>query len=305
MDWLDKIPNYELIPLPFGSQSTPRSDIVPLHNIRDHSNTIDQYTSKQIFKNLLDHKYDQTGPQNLNFIYLKAMLTYVDINNMLESITNNPHPSDTPMSEPRTRSSEESSTGEQVDITMDDDGEELVVDSLETTETSILTSDMDDSTEAGSHNWLHSRSRSNSASDYSTVLDNTFKSCLNKLYADLFLNFTISEEECFDNCLFKADYQGVMRKCRTSNNTSTKCSNQLPSHNTIGASATRNEHNDMLCSLCCENIKDVVILPCGHCIMCRSCLMELISDNLDQKKTFFPPCPLCRVPIGKCFRIVL
>lgn len=54
-------------------------------------------------------------------------------------------------------------------------------------------------------------------------------------------------------------------------------------------------NNEKLCILCCTNVKDAVLNPCGHLLCCVECAKAIM-----KKKSFisFPTCPICRVEMA-------
>ena len=45
----------------------------------------------------------------------------------------------------------------------------------------------------------------------------------------------------------------------------------------------------MLCVVCMEREKRVVLLPCKHCCMCKECTDQIVAHWRDQAQ-----CPVCR-----------
>jgi hypothetical protein len=54
---------------------------------------------------------------------------------------------------------------------------------------------------------------------------------------------------------------------------------------------------EFTCSICCENYRNTVLLPCRHAMFCESCVKSLYAHR-DE-----PLCPICRAPID-CFVVV-
>lgn len=46
------------------------------------------------------------------------------------------------------------------------------------------------------------------------------------------------------------------------------------------------------CVVCFERPRDIVLLPCGHVVLCERCMKEHFGAQVE------PPCPLCRTPIS-------
>ena len=51
--------------------------------------------------------------------------------------------------------------------------------------------------------------------------------------------------------------------------------------------------SDMLCVVCMEGEKKVVLLPCKHMCMCKVCAAEIIADSAQ--------CPVCREHVADSF----
>jgi len=52
------------------------------------------------------------------------------------------------------------------------------------------------------------------------------------------------------------------------------------------------------CLICCENISSMVIIKCGHCILCYDCSCKMME--LPKKERI---CPLCRNTIDAIIKI--
>lgn len=57
------------------------------------------------------------------------------------------------------------------------------------------------------------------------------------------------------------------------------------------AAAAPNEEEDTDCVVCFERERDVVLLPCGHVVLCQQCMQSHFGIEVN------PPCPMCRTPI--------
>ena len=59
--------------------------------------------------------------------------------------------------------------------------------------------------------------------------------------------------------------------------------------------ANDNVPNEILCSICLENIRDTVILDCKHLSTCTTCFQKIVRTAIDQAQ--YPECPMCRCQI--------
>ena len=73
----------------------------------------------------------------------------------------------------------------------------------------------------------------------------------------------------------------------------TDLSNNLTSLTT--RNRNRNNEGNNLCKLCLSSIRTVVLIPCKHLSMCRSCERRNSIHHIDNH-TYQPLCPICRTP---------
>ena len=52
------------------------------------------------------------------------------------------------------------------------------------------------------------------------------------------------------------------------------------------------------CIVCMERKINVVIIPCGHCVVCYACITSICELNYESnrinKTANYPKCPMCR-----------
>ena len=56
-----------------------------------------------------------------------------------------------------------------------------------------------------------------------------------------------------------------------------------------------------MCVLCYDNMKNIILHPCNHFIMCHECYMKHIKIKLEDLE--IPDCPVCRKKILKVKKI--
>lgn len=68
------------------------------------------------------------------------------------------------------------------------------------------------------------------------------------------------------------------------------------SHNTIYSLdekhdilSTDEDNDDVICMICTENRRNVVLIPCAHSVTCIKCIKSIVSTN--------NKCPVCRSDI--------
>jgi hypothetical protein len=70
-----------------------------------------------------------------------------------------------------------------------------------------------------------------------------------------------------------------------------------PQSSNIGPPDTKlrdHRNYDITCSICMDNIKNIILLPCRHEATCTKCAHHLLNNN---KK-----CPICRTVINNTFK---
>lgn len=56
------------------------------------------------------------------------------------------------------------------------------------------------------------------------------------------------------------------------------------------------EEDDTECVVCMADIKEMVLIPCGHMMLCVACCAKVQSSSVKE-------CPMCRCNIEYSFRM--
>lgn len=81
--------------------------------------------------------------------------------------------------------------------------------------------------------------------------------------------------------------------------TETECETKVPEASEVGPRPPKTEAMDesiALCEICCDNTASIVLLPCGHGDLCRTCTMAIW-----QRTGGF--CHVCRQPIERILEL--
>ena len=97
------------------------------------------------------------------------------------------------------------------------------------------------------------------------------------------LKDNLALQETQDACMPSASHQTIVASC--------DFSDLLPGLD-LGLPLSY-RRSDMLCVVCMEREKKVVLLPCKHMCMCKVCTAEIIADSAR--------CPVCREHVADSF----
>ena len=78
-------------------------------------------------------------------------------------------------------------------------------------------------------------------------------------------------------------------------NSSIKCNNYIRTRDVLEIAQ---EVSDLLCVICLENYKDMIIVPCGHQCICSKCSYNLLYFSETEYK-----CPICRKRIDTVIKV--